>query len=261
LPYYHIRIIYHDPESIWRDTLYQLDLTDKDVETFVELYQRGQVLFKGKWRNVSSIEELEIRETPDNSGIYKSMSGLGSVEGVIFGSRGVSKDVTTMFIKSKPKFIEKHAKQSISDKNVFIVHGHDIQPVEELKRMLIGFGLNPIVLHEQPSGSRTIVEKLEKYSDVGYTFVILTVDDVFYQKKEVEELVVEKRINRARQNVILEFGYFVGKLGRDKVCCLHKGDAELPSDMQGIVYVRFKESIEECRDMIIKELRKVGYTF
>jgi len=167
-------------------------------------------------------------------------------------------DVTKKFIDFIPEPI------SLS-KNVFIVHGHDIQPVEELKRMLIGFGLNPIILHEQPSGSLTLPEKLEKYSDVGYAFVILTPDDAACQSTEVTRsdypIVRVKLKFRARQNVVLEFGYFMGLLGRDRVCCLYNGDVELPSDMQGIVYIPFKESIEERRDMIIKELRNAGYKF
>ena len=64
---------------------------------------------------------------------------------------------------------------------------------------------------------------------------------------------------RARQNVVLEFGYFMGLLGRDKVCCLYKGDIELPSDMHGIVYVPFKESVNEVSDKIIKELKAADY--
>jgi len=150
--------------------------------------------------------------------------------------------------------------------NVFIVHGRDHKPLEELKAMLIEFGLNPIVLHEKASGSRTIVEKLEKYSGVDYAFVILTPDDAGgsrhkYDKylRKIDMRAVEDFCERARQNVILEFGYFIGKLGRDKVCCLHKGNVELPSDMQGIVYIPFKDSVEEARDMIIKELMEAGY--
>jgi predicted nucleotide-binding protein len=64
---------------------------------------------------------------------------------------------------------------------------------------------------------------------------------------------------RARQNVVLEFGYFIGLLGRDRVCCLYKGDIELPSDMHGIVYIPFKESVNEVRDKLIKELKVAGY--
>jgi len=59
--------------------------------------------------------------------------------------------------------------------------------------------------------------------------------------------------------VILEFCYFIGLLGREKVCCLYKGNVELPSDMQGIVYVPFNESINEAKGMILKELSEAGY--
>lgn len=64
---------------------------------------------------------------------------------------------------------------------------------------------------------------------------------------------------RARQNVILEFGYFIGKLSRNRVCCLYKGEIELPSDMHGIRYVQFKNSIDEIRTLIMKELKQAGY--
>ena len=146
---------------------------------------------------------------------------------------------------------------------VFIVHGREHQPMKELKTVLKEFGLNPIVLHEQPSGSRTIVEKLEKYSDVGYSFVILTPDDRGGTYKGKAPILgghtLENSYFRARQNVILELGYFIGLLGRDKVCCLYKGDIDLPSDIHGIVYIPFKESVNEVRDMIVKELEAAGY--
>jgi len=107
-------------------------------------------------------------------------------------------------------------------KNVFIVHGRDHMPVKELKTMLLELGLSPIVLHEQPSGSMTIVEKLEYYSgDIGFAFVLLTPDDALVPT--IQTVKVDKKhgtitpvyffnpppISRARQNVILEFGFFV----------------------------------------------------
>jgi len=155
------------------------------------------------------------------------------------------------------------------------VHGKDRKSLNELKGILKGLKLTPIVLHEQPGGSRTIVEKLEKYSDVGYAFVILTPDDTTSSKfdevlekldsEEEFEIQVQKDSfrsmikKRARQNVILEFGYFIGKLNRDRVCCLLKGDVERPSDMHGIVYIPFKESVNEVKDKIVKELKEAGY--
>lgn len=204
----------------------------------------------------------------------------------------IGDDVSNLFVKSR---LEKESKsktvQKLS-KNVFIVHGRDHEPMKELKTMLLDFGLNPIVLHEQPSGSRTIVEKLEKFSDVGYAFVLLTPDDLGCSEEkwaesksaildylptipeflkddpdlrkedvasDVDGLYKMEMNSRARQNVILEFGYFIGLLSRDRVCCLHKGDVELPSDMHGIVYIAFKESVNEARDMIKEELREAGY--
>lgn len=166
-----------------------------------------------------------------------------------------------------------------ASRKVFIVHGRDSKPVTELKTMLSEFGLEPIILHEQPSASRTIAEKIEKYSGVGYAFVLLTPDDVGCLREKYLK-VISEAVNtqwhdvldfalmqnlakivqqRARQNVVLEFGYFMGQLGRDNVCCLYKGDIELPSDMQGIVYIPFEESVHECRTKVIKELREAGY--
>ena len=184
------------------------------------------------------------------------------------------RNVTNELLRLLPKqIIAKKRKGRISklSKKVFIVHGRDRQSLAELKTLLKKLGLAPIVLHEQPSGSRTIVEKLEKYSSVGYAFVILTPDDVFIptalgheidkKKGTIKELhfLTGQLIRRARQNVVLEFGYFMNLLGRDRVCCLYKGDVELPSDMHGIVYIPFKESINEIRTRIIKELKAVGY--
>jgi predicted nucleotide-binding protein len=191
----------------------------------------------------------------------------------------------------KKKSIEESQKvEKATSKNVFIVHGRDHKSMKELKTMLYEFGLNPIVLHEQPSGSKTVVEKLEMYSDVGYAFVILTPDDIgtlasgvasqcqdifeFLGEMENAELkinqikpnpadIIERFIERfkyrSRQNVVLEFGYFIGLLGRDRVCCLHRGDVELPSDMNGIVYITFESSVEKIRLKIMKELNKAGY--
>lgn len=114
---------------------------------------------------------------------------------------------------------------------VFIVHGHDTDAKETVARYVEKLGLDPIVLHEQPSGGRTIIEKFEVFSDVGFSVVLLTPDDVGASKANPEQF-----NDRARQNVILELGYFLGKLGRDRVCALYKSGVEMPSDYQGVVY-------------------------
>jgi predicted nucleotide-binding protein len=152
-------------------------------------------------------------------------------------------------------------------KKIFIVHGRDNKPVKELKKMLEGFGLKPIVLREQPSGSMTIIEQLEKHSkNVDFAFVLLTPDDALVPATKVEDSYVhdpKSLIFRVRQNVILEFGYFISKIGRKNVRCLYKGDTELPfdipSDMHGIIYLPFKTSLREIKDDITKQLKAVGY--
>ncbi len=175
--------------------------------------------------------------------------------------------------KTKKEIMVGEKKRILSDKSIFIVHGRDDKPVQELKLILLEIGLDPIVLHEQPGGSRTIVEKIEKYSDVGFVFVILTQDDVggtvdsfrtaLISSAEAglgwEDILGDLMNFRARQNVILEFGYFMGLLGRDRVCCLYKGEIELPSDIHGIVYMEFEDSVNEKRLSIMKELKEAGY--
>jgi predicted nucleotide-binding protein len=117
-------------------------------------------------------------------------------------------------------------------KKVFIVHGHDTEAKESVARFIGLLGLEPIILHEQPSSGRTIIEKFEVFADVGFAVVLLTPDDF----GGAADLATDIK-KRARQNVVFELGYFVGKLKRSRVCALYKPDVEIPSDFQGVVYV------------------------
>lgn len=109
-------------------------------------------------------------------------------------------------------------------RRVFVVHGHDHEAKESVARFLEQLGLLPIILHEGASDGRTAIEKFETYADdVAFSVVLLTPDD--------------ELAPRARQHVIMELGYFIGKLGRMRVCALHHAGVELPSDYQGVRYV------------------------
>jgi len=138
-------------------------------------------------------------------------------------------------------------------KRVFIVHGHDEAAREGVARFLEKLELEPIILHEQPSGGRTVIEKLEHHGDVGFAVVLLTPDDVGAAASASADLKP-----RARQNVVLELGYFAGRLGRARVCALHKGALELPSDVIGVVYVPL-DSSGAWRLLLAKELREAGF--
>lgn len=119
--------------------------------------------------------------------------------------------------------------------SVFIVHGHDEAMREEVAAFIHEIGYNPVILHERPNRGRTIIEKFEQEAaDMGFAVVLLSPDDFGGKAGHENEL-----NPRARQNVILELGYFVASLGRERVCPLYKGDVELPSDILGVLYVLF----------------------
>lgn len=129
----------------------------------------------------------------------------------------------------------------VMNKKVFIVHGHDESAKFELARLIEKeFGLEVVILHEQPNyGSMCIMDKFERYaSQCDAAFVLLTPDDVTIPH-ETDPASVKSY--RARQNVIFEFGYFIAKLGKDRVFLLHKGDIEIPSDVSGILYIPFNK--------------------
>ena len=115
---------------------------------------------------------------------------------------------------------------------IFIVHGHDgnvkLQVAEFLERIT---GERPVILHEQPHSGRTIIEKFEDHAaEVGFAVVLLTADDAGRAKGAT------RLKSRARQNVVLELGFFLGKLGRSRVVALYEDGVEIPSDISGVLY-------------------------
>ena len=135
---------------------------------------------------------------------------------------------------------------------VFVIHGRDEGARELVARFLEKRGLKPVILHEQPNEGRTIIEKIEAHTQVSFAVVLLTPDDVGSLKEEKHDLTP-----RARQNVIFEFGYFIGKLGRERVCALVKGDVEKPSDFDGVLYIPLDES-GGWNNKLIRELKTAG---
>jgi hypothetical protein len=136
----------------------------------------------------------------------------------------------------------------------FIVHGHDNETKLAVKNYLQNrlHLPEPIVLHEQANLGRTLIEKFEDYSaGVDLVFVLLTPDDLLATSGTGED---EKR--RARQNVILELGFFLGKLGRlsGRVFLLHKGLLELPSDLSGVIYLNIDDGIDSVGEQIRLEI-------
>ena len=139
---------------------------------------------------------------------------------------------------------------------IFIVHGHDEGMKQAVARIVEKIGLVPIILHEQPNKGRTIIEKFEDYSDLNFTIVLLSPDDIAYPKDKPPE---DKEF-RARQNVIFELGFFVGKLGREHVfiLCKEEKNFKIPSDYSGICYTPY-DNKGQWRFDLIGELKSCGY--
>jgi predicted nucleotide-binding protein len=142
------------------------------------------------------------------------------------------------------------AKPKTFGRRVFVVHGHDDGAREGVARFLDKIGFTPIILHEQANQGRTIIEKVEAHGDVGFAVVLLTPDDEGCKKGEAPK-------PRARQNVVLELGYFIGRLGRERVCALTRGNLELPSDFRGVVYVPLDAG--GWTQALGRELQAAGY--
>ncbi len=143
--------------------------------------------------------------------------------------------------------------EQLSDQ-IFIVHGRDEEIKEAVKNVLIKLDLEPIILHEQANKGRTILEKFEDYSNVSYTIILLTPDDKGCLKNE------SSLKERARQNVVFEFGFFVGKLRRDHVFILYKESEsfEKPSDIDGLIYCNYDEN-GAWKMKLVKEMNAIGY--
>lgn len=141
---------------------------------------------------------------------------------------------------------------------VFVVYGHDIASRDQLELILRRMGLEPIILANLPAAGDTIIEKLERYlgehGNVGFACVLLTPDDEGHKAGKVED-----RKYRARQNVVLELGMVLARIGRRRVAILHKESVELPSDISGLIYISFKERVDEIKAKLFNELREAGY--
>ena len=141
--------------------------------------------------------------------------------------------------------------QQVSNR-VFVVHGRDGGARDTVARYLDSLELEPIILQEQPNEGRTIIQKFEDYSGVGFAVVLCTPDDVGALASEEDKL-----SPRPRQNVILELGFFWGRLGRKKVCALLDGDMDMPSDYGGVLYIPLDDA-EGWKLTLARELRAAG---
>ena len=147
----------------------------------------------------------------------------------------------------------KNAITEFNKNEVFIVHGHDEEAQSKTARFIEKLGFKPIILNEQASSSKTIIEKIEAYSNVGFGIILYTPCDIGGKKEQSPNLK-----NRARQNVVFEHGFLIGKIGRENVCALVKDEIETPNDISGVVYTKM-DNENGWQFRLAKELKKSGY--
>jgi predicted nucleotide-binding protein len=282
MSYYHVSIAKKSGTTRWA---FSFDLSKERVmqEIISPLAKWEPFICGDSPIDPTDIDYIRINETDETANQIIRRTRLKRIFSEFFGSFSESewgkcteewyvthagKDVTEQFLKGID-VSKKILKLSVMKKPVFIIHGTETESAKELKEILGELGISSIVLQEEASKGKTVIEKLEEYADkVGYVFVVLTPDDmgasvsdiVKFQQEYPEKGLLSGVIKaRPRQNVIFEFGYFAGKLGRNRVCYMKKGNPEHPSDIEGIVYIPFQKSLKKVKDKIIKELREAGY--
>lgn len=232
------------------DGIYSL-LNDATELTNVDAYGRWSARAQAFLQRIFPTEATEfgnIEHALESDWQLALASQIGLLEGLAAKAADPQGAPTQLAPSTAPSVVA----VSPPSKKVFVVHGHDHETKDKVARFLERLKLEPIVLHEQANEGRTIIEKFEVYADVGFAVVLLTPDDIGALASERTDLK-----SRARQNVVLELGYFMGKLKRKRVCALYKKDVELPSDYTGVLFIEL-DSGDDWRKRLAQELSAAG---
>lgn len=247
------------------------DLTkDQLISRFIESYDYGRpIIINGKTVHSEEIERITIASSPATIESYFPMlqqedatSSVTIIGGPSYTHRAIynAENVTDDFISNPPGWLKEKIEkvpmqQPATDKKkkVFIVHGHDQAAQNMIARFVERMGFDAIILHEQTSSGRTVIEKIEDYSDVGYAVVLYTPDDVGNVKHRADDLRL-----RARQNVVFEHGYLISKLSRKNVAAIVDGEIEIPNDISGVVYIKLDEA-SAWQLALAREMRQSGF--
>lgn len=269
--FYHIKLMQANDRGEFKINISEEELLQRYVEPYIygeTIVINGTTLEpKDVWRVKITqsentldeiVNEIEREDSFDRSPykIFRSSAEWRAMDKV--------ENVTDIFITTAPgskKRIKSEKKEiaHTDNKKVFVVHGHDIELKNDVELFLKSISLDPIVLHKELDEGLTIIEKFEKHSNVNYAIILLTPDDIGFTVKESAKPESERNIEfRSRQNVIFEFGYFVGKLSRRNVCCIFKEGVAVPSDLNGLIYKKVVKSAEEVGMFLMKEMKNAG---
>ena len=268
--YFKLYTIEHDIDESWNICLNEIHKisylnlmnphdSEKEEEAFgyliTEFYKRNYSDFDyimtdiliefAEWNPI----QLNFKE------VYNNLKELGCSKNILLEFNQDWRAIRDT--KPKVLVVEKTSSEKKTvklDRNkVFIVHGHDEEAKTKTARFVEKLGLEAIILHERASSSKTIIEKIEKFSNIGFGIVLYTPCDVGAKQTDKLEL-----NSRARQNVVFEHGYLIGKIGRENVCALVKGELEKPNDISGVVYITMDRS-DAWQFQLAKEMKEANY--
>ena len=267
MPYYHV---YIERNNLGSD-IYEKDRTDlSELKNDIVLpYLKGnQFRIDGYFLDKTKIERILIKESDISYKEYTERKRRCRFPAMLRDIRvndeyfrniteEVFKECESQLQEITPKsnaLTPDKPSKIMDTSQVFIVHGHDNLARLEVANFIKSLGLKDIVLNEQASSGKTIIEKIEEYTNVGFGIVLYTPCDVgALQGQEKDDLKP-----RARQNVVFEHGYLIGKIGRENVCALVKGNIETPNDISGVVYIKM-EGEKEWKYKIADEMKACGY--
>lgn len=216
-----------------------VNMTIEQVKTILKKAEQPIIEEKRSGNNLGTVLKL-------SNGCVINCWDKGTVN-----CQGKNSDQITALLSGTPA-------SPIQNRKVFVVYGHDNNARTQLEAMLRRWDLEPLILDQLISSGQTIIEKLEEYTQqASFGIVLATPDDIGYPKNDEA-----KKQYRVRQNVVLELGMLLSRIGREKVAILlsQTEDMEKPSDIEGLIYIPFKDNVEETKLSLAKEMQNNGYT-
>lgn len=231
---------------ITRGEYLEQNYTDDSIRT-EWIYQVEDFLTTNNFNNLS--RDINTLKFHGSDSIAKT--NFNNIMGFLRYKYNSSSEKDNLVITSESKSASGQAFKGNRSQQVFIVHGHDDELINEVKKCISDIGLNPIVLREQPNKGLTIIEKLEQYRGNCKCAVILyTPCDKGNSVNHLDNLE-----ERSRQNVVFEHGLFQGFLGRKRVIVLKKSSTTLPGDCNGIVW--HSVDSDGWQDAVQKEIMEI----
>ena len=238
------------------DDLIKMDITNSD--TIFEAWEMKVKRFIAKVFGAESMEMKRFDETSFWSAVWSSDTSneeyhrecVNTCRNGLMTTKAILETYLEEFDDVEDNSIgAKELETSFDYSKIFIVHGHDGELKESVARIIEKQGIHAIILSEQANQGRTIIEKFEQNSDVGCAICLFTGDDYGRAKAQKDDKL------RARQNVVFEAGYFIGKLGRNHIVILSDSGIEIPSDLAGVVYT----NTDNWKVDLLKDLKAMGY--